>query len=167
MNRVSFILIVLIIAACNTTEKEKIESTATNDSLVAKDYKLKTGIEVEPAIARTDSLQIIYYDNPDADSLKYTRFFTHTNNKDSGTINLLIAELNHPFELRNEVKKCKSEGKMYLYGEKEPLKTIYFSTRCDSCCYLYFIKDGAFLYFPVSAKFNTIINKNKVEAKKS
>jgi hypothetical protein len=157
---------VWLLAACNTTEKGKIKAT-TNDSLVAKEYKLKTGIDVEPVIARTDSLQILYYDNPDGDSLKYTRFYTHTNNRDSGTINLLLAELNNPFELRNELKKCRSEGKLYLYGEKESLKTIYFSTRCDSCCYLYFIKDGAFLYFPLSKNFNNIINKNKVEAKKS
>ena len=90
-------------------------------------------------------------------------FFTYVNTTDSVVINSLLHDLEQPFEKANEVKECRSEGKIYLLGRQESLKTIYFSTRGDSCTYLYFIKDGAFFYFPLSENFKSIlaIHRNK------
>ena len=159
MNRIvlCFLVGVLMISCADDKKAPAKESPS--------EYQPKKGLEAEPAIQKTDSLQILFYDDPDGDSLRYARFYSYTTSKDSVVINALLKDLDKPFEQLNQVKKCRSEGKLYLFAEKEPLKTIYFSTRCDSCCYLYFIKDGAFLYFPLSKELNAILNEQKPQAK--
>src|SRR5688500_72949 len=160
MNRTALVFFcVLLISSCNDDTK-----SPSKDLPAA--YQPKKGLEVEPELQKTDSLQLLYFNDPDGDSVRYTRFYSHTISKDSTTINTLLKGLNQPFEQLNEVKKCRSEGKIYLFAEQEPLKTIYFSTRCDSCCYLYFIKDGAFLYFQLSRDLSTILKNEKAKAQK-
>ena len=160
MNRTALVFFcVLLISSCNDDTK----STAKD---LPAAYQLKKGLEIEPGLKKTDSLQILFFNDPDGDSLRYTRFYSHTTSKDSTTINTLLEDLNQPFEQLKKIKKCRSEGKLYLFAGQEPLKTIYFSTRCDSCCYLYFIKDGAFLYFPLSIDFASVIANEKAKAQK-
>ena len=108
-----------------------------------------------------DSLQILYYDNPDGDSLRYTRYFKLVSTGNQSFIDALKKELEQPFQEEAEVRKCISEGKMYLYKNQEPFKTVYFSTRCDSCCYLYYIENGGFKYYNLSGSFSDSINKWK------
>jgi hypothetical protein len=150
--------------ACNNNGKKKQPvADSTTDSVV--NYP-KTGMETEPLLRQADSLQILYYDNPDGDSIRYTRFYHYTATKDTGTIKGLIDNLNLPVEKQTTIKKCRSEGKIYVFGKtEEPLKTIYFSTRCDTCCYLYFIKEGAFFYSPLSENFKDQLRKNKLVSK--
>ena len=155
----------LSLFSCHTNTGKAGKETS-RDSTTSIDYQKKTGLEAEPVLEKTDSVQILYFDDPDGDSSRYTRFFTYTNTRDSSIINSLLEDLKQPFQQHNEVKKCRSEGKIYLFGNDEPLKTIYYSTRCDSCCYTYFIKDGAFLYFPLSKKLRTFLTGNKSQAVK-
>ena len=157
-----FFFSMFLFFSCSSVPDKTVDEIKV-DSFGANEYKKKTGLETEPVIGKTDSLQLVYYDNPDGDSLRYSRFFTYVNTTDSVVINSLLHDLEQPFETVNEVKKCRSEGKIYLLGRQESLKTIYFSTRGDSCTYLYFIKDGAFFYFPLSENFKSIlaIHRNK------
>ncbi len=97
--------------------------------------------------AAADSLQILYYDDPDGDSLRYSRFYSYVSTADTLVLNTLMSDLHRPFVETGERRQCRSEGKIYLYGDSEPLKTIYFSTRENGCRYLYLIRDGNFLYF--------------------
>jgi hypothetical protein len=140
--------------ACNNQPASKQEAPVKADP--------KSGIGTEPTLTKTDSLQIIYYDDPDGDSLRYTRYFKYIDVKDTAVINTLLANLLFPFEKRDSIKDCRSEGKLYLYDKKqEAIKTVYFSTRCDTCCYLYFIKEGAFYYSKLSDPFKRTLQENK------
>jgi hypothetical protein len=59
--------------------------------------------------------------------------------------------MDQPFILRNEKMNCRSEGKLFFFQSNQPLKTVYFNIDPSAgCAYLYFIKDGAFYYFPVN-----------------
>jgi hypothetical protein len=156
--RYIFLLITVLLIGCGDSsdlERSKIEQSDF--------YKIDDSFSSH--LKKTDSLQVLYFDNPDGDSLRYTRFYKYVDSKDSGLIGTLLSDLNQPFEKRNEVKNCRSEGKIFLYDEEKPLKTIYFSNRCDSCCYLYYIQDGAFLYFPISSATSTALSFKKQKSK--
>ena len=94
-------------------------------------------------------IEILYFKDPDGDSLRYTRYYTYLATADTGVVNKLSRNLEQPFEKLPAVKPCRSEGKIYIPQGGEAVKTIFFSTRCDSCCYIYQIKDGEFLYYKI------------------
>jgi hypothetical protein len=161
---VYFFAIVFLVAACtNGGNKQQTGKKISGDSSSSA-ATVKTGLSIEPSLQQIDSLQILYYDNPDGDSLRYTRFYQYTVTKDSSTVNALLGSFTVPVEQLNEIKKCRSEGKIYAFGKQtgEPLKTIYFSTRCDTCCYVYFIKEGVFYYSPLSINLKNKLKENKV-----
>lgn len=114
-----------------------------NDTLV-----FRKGLDLIPVVKQTDSVQILFYKDPDGDPKRYTRFFTHLSTTDSILTRTLLNSLDQSFQEYSQVKDCRSEGKMYLFkqGAEDPLQTIYFSTRCDSCCYVYYINNGLFYY---------------------
>ena len=156
--RYLFFLIVVSFVSCNSDESKMKISNANNvDSTTNK--------VISAPLMKTDSLQVLYFDDPDGDSLRYTRFYKFVDSKDSGLINTLLVDLNQPFEKRNDVKDCRSEGKIFLYDDEQPLKTVYFSNRCDSCCYLYYIQDGAFLYFPISSATSASLSQSKLQSR--
>jgi hypothetical protein len=157
---------IIMMMACNNKSNNKEAKAIEHDSDLAKIDKPLTGLDAEPTLSKADSLQILYYDNPDGDSLRYTRFFKVASTNDTSLIGSVLFNLDQPFTTSNETINCRSEGKIYLYGRGEPLKTIYFSTRCDSCCYAYFIKDGTFLYFKLTGKVSGLLKKFKGYAKK-
>lgn len=155
--RIDIIIIGLIgFSACNNKKTNKVVDK--DESTSSQVIKLSTGFDVEPKLGQVDSVQILYYDKPDGDSLRYTRFFKYVNLTDSFFIESMKEELKQSFTGKNEMDKCRSEGKMYLYHQQEIIKTIYFSTRCDKCCHLYFIKNGSFIYFNISVPFAHALN---------
>lgn len=157
----------VFLAACgNGSNNQQPGNKISGDSLSAV-TAVKTGVSIEPSLQQIDSLQILYYDNPDGDSLRYSRFYQYTITNDSTTVNALLGNLTVPVEQRSEVKKCRSEGKIYAFGKQkeEPLKTIYFSTRCDTCCYLYYIKEGVFYYSPLSTSLKNKLKENKAQSR--
>jgi hypothetical protein len=158
------LVLLLICFACNGIKNDKAEdvSVVVSDSANIK----KTIRDIEPSLWKADSLQIIYYDNPDGDSLRYTRFFSFTKTGDSIKVNSLLEELNQSFEEEQKNRDCRSEGKLFLLNKEDILKTIFFSTRGDSCSYMYFIKDGSFIYFSLSEKAKQFFSKDKKLARK-
>lgn len=126
----------------------------------------KTVRNIEASLWKADSLQILYYDNPDGDSLRYSRFFTYTETGDTERVGEFLKEVDQVFVQQPAVKDCRSEGKLFLLQGETILKTVYFSTRNDSCAYMYFIKDGSFIYFPVTEKAKLFFKENRNLAKK-
>lgn len=109
-----------------------------------------------------DSLQILYYDDPDGDSLRYTRYYSYTSTADTQVLNRLTADLHRPYYETVQRRPCRSEGKIYLFSAAEPSKTVYFSSRnASGCRYLYVIHHGNFLYFDMSAEIAAMLEGNK------
>lgn len=118
-----------------------------------------------PALA--DSLDILFFKKPFTDKERYQRYFKILHVKDS----VLVKTLNYSLQLEVvedllSPKKCMSEGKIILPLGGDAFKTIYFSRMETDCPYLYLIKDGHFLYYPMDTALNRMLNigeKNAVE----
>lgn len=156
-------VLLLFMAGCGNPAEKIVGGNQLENSSQLQEEATKTS-SIQPAMVNTDSLEIIYYDNPDGDSLRYTRFYRYFASNDTAIIGPLLAALAQPYQQLSQVKKCRSQGKIHLYANQEPIKTIYFSTRCDTCCYAYLIKDGSFLYFPMQDSLKNILLEKKGKA---
>ena len=138
-----------LLLACN--ENSNNNTVGHEDTTAAATSPItRRVLDLEPALAQTDSLQVLFYDDPNGDSLRYSRFFTYTETTDTAQVKSLLQELNQVYVQETGARPCHSEGKLYLLKGEEMVKTIYFSARQDSCRYFYFIKDGAFIYLPLT-----------------
>ena len=125
--------------SCNAPVKQ---DQTSNSFLTATN-----AIELDNRLLAADSMVVVFYKDPYGDdSLRYTRFYTQLSTTDTIDISLLLQNLNQPFAKFEQVKKCRSEGKIWCYAKGKIFQTISFSTRCDDCCYIYLIKDGFFFY---------------------
>ena len=87
-----------------------------------------------PSLSESDSAIVMYYHTPGN-----PRFFNMTKVYDKAFITRFSEIVN---KKTTEVKEnCTTQGKIYFYGKKGAVETIYFS-RADSCMTLYFIKTG-------------------------
>lgn len=154
-------LSVLSIIACGSPE-QKNTTTVSNDTVV-----FRKGIDLIPGIKFTDSVQVLFYKNPDGDPERYTRFFKNITVTDSSFSNTLLASLDQSFQEYSQVKNCRSEGKMYLFQKSgtDPLQTVYFSTRCDTCCYVYYIFNGRFYYMNMKDDLSKQLHSLRSKAK--
>lgn len=134
--------------------------SSQNNSLI------KTGKEIEPKLFAAGSIQMFFYDDPDGDSLRYARFYTYHNTSDTAIIKTITRILAQPASQFTEAKKCRSEGKIYMLNNGEPVKTLYFSTRSEDCSYLYFIKDGLFYYFSATENLKKQLSEYRKKARK-
>ena len=161
----TFLLTILfLLTACNTSERNGKDTTGTVAG--AGSQKPKTVRDVEPSLLNADSLQVIYYDDPDGDSLRYSRYFTYMETADTALIRSLSREIDQVYVQQAYTRPCRSEGKLYFMKGDAMVKTIYFSARKDSCAYFYFIKDGSFFYLPLSAGASNVLKKVKSQARK-
>lgn len=145
-----YFCLALVISGCAGNHASDRESVTEGDT--AKNIlHAPTGISQLPALSSIDSLEILYFTDPYGDSLRYQRFFTYFPTGDPAILRTLVDNLSDTVNIRPRVASCRSEGKIFAYNEGEVLKTIYFSTNCDSCCHLYFIHNGEFHYMNISA----------------
>lgn len=159
-----FILSLFLLFACNNTASEPKEDG--DAAIVQESQDPKKVSDIEPLLFKADSLQILYYDNPDGDALRYTRFFTLAETTDTAQIHVLVKEMNGVYVQEPKARPCRSEGKLFLMKGEDVLKTVYFSSRGDSCSYFYFIKDGSFFYFPITEGAQKVLQENKLMARK-
>ncbi|RYY30705.1 MAG: hypothetical protein EOO04_04175 [Chitinophagaceae bacterium] len=168
----SYTLSLAVLVACTGNTSSDANQKSRQDSsedtaptaTIARDT-ITTASTIFPALALADSAQVLYYDNPDGDSLRYARFFTYTSVTDTSFLNALNECLQQPASIEPVVRHCRSVGKMYLLEGDVPLKTIYFSNRADSCTYMYFIHDGSFVYLELPSFFNEKLMKLKTVSK--
>jgi hypothetical protein len=153
------VVIFLFLAACNTEPKKTEAAKNQVDST-----KFRTALDIEPDLRNTDSLEIVYYDNPDGDPERYTRFFKFTASSDSSDIATLVKNIDQPI-VSTELGKCRSQGKIFFRNQSDIINTLYFSTRGDSCSYLYYIKTGAYYYVKINKEAENVINRNRPFAK--
>ncbi len=160
------LLFVLLQSCEDAGKKKEVQGKEKADGTQTEIRIANRGIDAEPRLLNTDSVQVLYYDDPDGDSLRYSRYFRYAVTADTGTIKQLMSGFQTPFAGQLQPRDCKSEGKMFLFAGEQEIKTVYFSTRCDTCCYLYFIKDGRFLYFPLDDTTRNIILELKKKSRK-
>jgi len=111
-----------------------------------------TGVELDTRLLAADSLVVVFYKDPyGEDSLRYTRYYTTLATTDTNNVALLLQNLSKPFAKFEKVKSCRSEGKVWCYSKGRIFQTVSFSTRCNDCCFVYFIKDGYFFYTPLDS----------------
>lgn len=152
-----FLSIVTLLLACQASENK--------DTAPASELVIETGLSVEPVLKKIDSIQLLYFKNPFGDSIRYTRFYTYYNTNDTMLIAVLLDELNKSFTVFTEDRKCRSNGKMFLYGKGREIKTIYFAIQENDCSYLYYIKNGLFYYFTINDKTKKILTALKAKTK--
>ncbi len=147
--RFQWIFLVLLLCSCDNDNKtartptSRATDTAESGATVHPDVHLSKTLH---ALLNPDSVQVLYYTEPDGDTLRYTRFFRYAATADIAFIAALNKSLHQPVSIEDSVRKCRSLGKMYLFKNGEPQKTLYFSSRGDSCSYLYLIDQGRFVY---------------------
>lgn len=136
------IMIIFGVVACMSCSDPAKKNSEANSFVTATN-----GIELDIRLNKADSLVFVFYKDPFGnDSLRYTRYYTHYATTDSTNISLLLQNLKKPFTKLEKVKNCRSEGKIWCYTNAGIFQTVYFSTRCDACCFIYIIKDGFFFY---------------------
>lgn len=174
------------------TKQDGANQNGTNQS--GASIKENTGLDIAN-LRDADSVQVLFFTDPyGKDSLRYTRFFKHYNTSDTSVVNPLLNNLDRMFILRNEVMPCRSEGKLFFFKGEQELKTVYFNTQSLvnvpsnfkpnsttqstssansisqssdwDCAYMYFIKDGAFYYFPIQSATTELLLKLKPKAVK-
>lgn len=148
------ILTTSALLSCNNPGGEK---QAAADSPAAP--VLRNGMDLQPGMRTADSVQALFYKDPDGDPRRYTRFFTVASVTDSSLVQPVLRSLEQSFQEYASVKDCRSEGKLYLFkkGMENPLQTIYFSSRCDTCCYVYYIRNGRFYYMPFTPELGSTL----------
>ncbi|HYE53584.1 MAG TPA: hypothetical protein VD996_02030 [Chitinophagaceae bacterium] len=153
-----------VFTACNNNASQKGPAQTNNDTAIV----LRKAIDLQPEMRTADSMQVLFYTNPDGDPKRYTRFFTYVSTADTAFIQPVIKSLQQSFDDLEQVRDCRSEGKLHLFkkGTDNPLQTLYFSSRCDTCCYVYYIRNGRFVYVPLTNELAEELKKLKKQAKK-
>lgn len=136
-----FSVLVSLLYGCSNPANDTGKKKSASSNIII------SGLHAEPRLLNTDSIQVLFYNDPFGDSLRYTRFYKYVATADTSLIKNVLSNLDQVYVAVARIKECRSEGKMHCYAKGEVVKTIYFATRCDSCCYLYYIKNGEFLYF--------------------
>jgi len=170
MTKIFFLSIVIALLAglssCNNAPKVK-EEKVVEDANIAYYNSIKhlTGLQFQPRVQKGDSIQLVYYKNPDGEAKRYSRFYTEYNSADSVLINILKKSIDKHFIRIEKVKDCRNEGKFHFFKEGNPTQTVYFANRGDSCNHLYFIQDGWFFYMDMDSTTAQVLKSYKPMAK--
>lgn len=150
-----FIACLLLIVMCRCTQN----TPADNSSL-------QNGNQAKPALTTPpDSVEILYFKDPYGDPKRYTRYFTFNTVKEKQFTAQVSGFLDSNYIKQDTVKNCRSEGKMILHYPREVYKILYFATKCDTCCYVYRIDNGVFLYYNLPDSLRGYLLKNKAYAR--
>jgi hypothetical protein len=154
------LVLFLLFFSCQPFEKR------TTDANIAFYDSIKhlTGLEFQPVINEADSVQVWFYNNPDGDEKRYTRYYKWVVSGDQATVGIFKKSINKNFERLERKKDCRSEGKIFFYKNENPLQTVYFSNRGDSCNHFYFISDGWFYYMPMDSISANVLKEFKAAA---
>lgn len=144
----------LLLACIENTGKNADNKTRSADNF----------LELDNRLLHADSLVLVFYDNPySEDSLRYSRFYKQVSLTADKVLIPFQDQLKAPVQLE-EKRACRTEGKIWCFTKGKIFQTIYFSTKCDSCCYTYLIKDGNFYYGKPGEGFINWLNGIKPQA---
>lgn len=125
MKTITFLFCVLIVCACSCKTK-------------------LTGKELIPDVSQTDSVEVIFFKNPENQ-----RSFTYLPVTDKDFIHDLVTDLSDEVQAENP---CNKEGKIYCFKNGQIFNTVYFAYTDRECSFLRYIKNGNLYYFPISEK---------------
>lgn len=148
------------IAGC--IEPEKKQRAADNPESVKL---ITTGVDLVPALAKVDSLAVLYYTDPfGGEAERYTRFYTQYDTKSDSLLALLKSNLSKPFT-EDSLRKCRSEGKIFCFSGGKPVQVIYFTHQNENCHHLYFIHTARYYYFKPDEAFEKLLFQSKAFAR--
>lgn len=150
----------ILLSAC----KSKIPPSRDANHAYYDSIKHLTGLEFDDRIQGADSAVFNFYDNPDGDAKRYTRFYRSYATGDSMILATLARAANRHFDRLEKIRDCRSQGKIFLFENGRPRQTLYFSNRGDTCNHLYFIKDGWFYYMPMDSAAAGLLKDLKANA---
>jgi hypothetical protein len=155
-------VLLLLLSSCgnNPVEKEPLDANVAYYNSI----KHLTGLGFQPALKEADSVQVLFYDDPDGDAKRYTRYYKWFPSHDSNVVNPLKQAADKHFERLEKIKDCRSEGKIHFFKGDNPTQTFYFSNRGDSCNHLFFIADGWFYYMPMDSSSASFLKELKSQA---
>ena len=134
-----------LITGCNNNEPGKKSPKAP---------LVLTAYDLDERLKSADSLVVVFYKDPyGEDSMRYTRYYTQVSITATSGIDQLKKQLSGEFKKQEKRINCRGEGKIWCFTNGKVFQTLYFSTRCEDCCYVYLIKDGNFYYTPISDSF--------------
>ena len=153
INRIAgaFLLIGLLVTSCGINNNQQNAPVVDANQAYYESIRHLTGLEFQPRIQKGDSVEVIFYTDPDGDPKRYTRFYTLFTSTDTAVVAAMKQSVDKHFERIERVKDCRSEGKMHFFADGNPMQTVYFSNRGDTCNHLYFIADGWFFYMPMDS----------------
>lgn len=153
------VLMIWAVVACKQPGSNKPETKSGKSSLTAV-----TAFGLDERFELADSIVVVFYKDPyGPDSLRYTRYYTQASLTDEASIKNLKKQLGERYA-REEKRTCRGEGKIWCFSKGKIFQTVYFSTKCNDCCYLYLIKDGNFYYSKTTTAFVEWLNAMKQTA---
>lgn len=126
----------------------------------ACDGERLTGIRLLPEIKQTDSIELLYFNEPGNQ-----RFFSYLPLKDKNFIQNLVDDLSGKVQAEGDENTCVKEGKIYMHKDGKIFNTVFFSYADSSCLFLRFIKNGKQYYFPVGESLREKLAQYKPRAK--
>lgn len=158
----AYCLAACLLMACKSNNTQ--EAPVDANQAYFESIRHMTGLEFQPRIQKADSVEVIFYTDPDGDPKRYTRFYTLFPSTDTAIVNAMKQSVDKHFERIEKVKDCRSEGKIHFFAAGNPQQTVYFSNRGDSCNHLYFIADGWFFYMPMDSATSDRIRELKLKS---
>jgi len=144
-----FCIQIMLLMSCgtNSAKQEPVDA----NKVYFESIRHMTGLEFQPRIQQSDSVEVLFYTDPDGDPKRYTRFYTWLPSSDSSVVLPMKQSVDKHFERLEKVRNCRSEGKIHFFADGNPTQTVYFSNRGDTCNHLFFIADGWFFYMPMDS----------------
>src|ERR1700741_1449543 len=96
-------------------------------NLASCDDKSVTGVALMPEIKETDSVEIIFFNEPGNQ-----RFYTYLPTKDKNFIENLVNDLERKADSEKDENTCVKEGKIYMHKHGSIFNTVFFSYNDNS-----------------------------------
>jgi hypothetical protein len=159
--RCYYLLVLIILAAIACRQPGAGKPGAKNEKSNAASV---TAFDLDERFNQADSIVVVFYKDPyGPDSLRYTRYYTQAALTDDASIEHLKKQLREQY-VQEEKRKCRGEGKIWCFSKGKVFQTVYFSTKCKDCCYLYLINNGNFYYSQITTAFTEWLGKIKPSA---
>lgn len=147
----SYILVFVFVMLTSCLNRETKSTTVLLDT-PSQETVSPTAPGIIPDPGKVKELEIIFYNKPFTDSIRYTRFYRFTTTSDSSVVGSLDRALHTHYEKLGQTKKCTSEGKIIMNLGAEEFRVAYFSRMNTDCFYVYLIKNGEFYYFTMTTE---------------
>lgn len=153
------VLLLSVLYACKSNTRNRVENKKG-------DADFTNVLDVDSRISSADSLVFVFYIDPfGEDSLRYTRFYTQYETRDPAIIRDIQKNAALPATKLEKIRRCRSEGKIWMYSKGKIFQTMYVGFSKDSCRFIYLVKDGFFYYMELEKQLPGLLNRLKLLAR--